>query len=503
MLLYNPAAWEARLVAFFSFADGRQWTLPVKSVAANSFAEIDLEQLRQQGASDHFQRVIPQGEVQGQVKILQKGKPAEKLLIQTVLDDRPSGRSLLLESCPLCLSQPSQVAFIPGSQLSGLVGETLFVPPLIAFFADGHTEDVTFFSDIRSLNTSVAQVSAFSAHLVGPGSTAIEGEYEDPFFEIDPLCIILAGALVATVVVLSEEVPEVTIADLESVPKNGTASVQVSLSNSLSEHSVSLTLSRMSGTGTARFESTNSTTMNLSSSRSVSIKGVTESSTADNIALKAAINGQALAQENFSVVWVTLSFRHGSGATVSQDNAARSQYVATLGTSSLGLFRSGGETARDFDGWHTGVEVVGTVEPSNYQGRIVLNRTVNRRIYGNDCDLTQPFQGDDTSDDRLRDDAPQSGGSNGKVYDLDAPGPAFLKNTPFGIPIGTQSRSRQNFTEWATLEKKAKDGGSRVSDSLSWFSRVSIIMTVDGAALLNDAIRDNRAGTGNESLNCK
>ncbi len=102
--------------------------------------------------------------------------------------------------------------------------------------------------------------------------------------------------------------------------------------------------------------------------------------------------------------------------------------------------------------------------------------------------MEEPF--DDTSPNDVRDDDPQSGGSGGKVYDLDAPGVGG------GFPVGTILRIRTNFRQWATLSS----GGNRLSADLQWFSRVSIIKTSGNDALQSDVGGDNVAGTGTTNL---
>ncbi|HEX9927875.1 MAG TPA: hypothetical protein VGB02_04930, partial [Pyrinomonadaceae bacterium] len=65
------------------------------------------------------------------------------------------------------------------------------------------------------------------------------------------------------------------------------------------------------------------------------IKGITESSTKDNMEFKATYtkpNNQivTLDTEDFSVIWVTLTLK--TSGQISSDNAARSTYNSVLGT---------------------------------------------------------------------------------------------------------------------------------------------------------------------------
>lgn len=98
----------------------------------------------------------------------------------------------------------------------------------------------------------------------------------------------------------------------------------------------------------------------------------------------------------------------------------------------------------------------------------------------------------DTSDQVLRDDNPRSGGSSGKVYDLDAPG----IGTTGSAPIGRIVRTRVNFRQWATISGT----DNRVSADLQWFSRQSIMKTSTGDVLRTDVPGDNIAGNGTTTL---
>jgi hypothetical protein len=103
--------------------------------------------------------------------------------------------------------------------------------------------------------------------------------------------------------------------------------------------------------------------------------------------------------------------------------------------------------------------------------------------------------GDDTSDDPFRDDDPQSDGSDGTVYDLDAPG--------IGTSIpSTIVRMRQNFLEYAVLGSATNAtpvGGS----NLNWFATSSCRLGPGSTAIfVNDPSipGDNQSGTGSTKL---
>lgn len=97
----------------------------------------------------------------------------------------------------------------------------------------------------------------------------------------------------------------VTIAPVETIAKGSNTDIQVTLNPSPLPFgtTVTLTLSTTSGTGEARFTSTNSATITITASGPVTVRGMTESNTVDNIRIVATRTGGAtvLAQEDFTV----------------------------------------------------------------------------------------------------------------------------------------------------------------------------------------------------------
>jgi hypothetical protein len=186
-------------------------------------------------------------------------------------------------------------------------------------------------------------------------------------------------------------------------------------------------------------------------------------------------------------VWVTLSLR--SSLTTSGDDSATGQYVTTIGTNNLGTLFSTG-IGRHL--WRTAVEIVGTVSPSNFTGTIILQRKIDGTCTYNVSTLISPCAGTtpDTSDLTLEDNDPQSGGSAGIVYDLDAPG----LGTTSSDPVNTLLRVRTNFREWATLN------GVPISYDFLWCSRISVIKSSSGDRLATDVAGDNTSCTGTTSL---
>jgi hypothetical protein len=222
----------------------------------------------------------------------------------------------------------------------------------------------------------------------------------------------------------------------------------------------------------------------------VTIKGVTESSTANNIKLEASAGSTTLATVNFTVVEVMLSLRYGNNLEVSPDNAKLNNWVLGTGTKSLGLLFS--NTDQLPKRWRTCVEIVGSVKPTNFTGAITLVREWDYRAYNNQTLIDSATAKPDTSKDTFRDDDPQSGGSNGKVYDLDGPGYSSIASDP----VGAIFRLRNNFRQWAVISGT----NNRLSSTLEWFSRVSITKMSSGDVLNDDVTGDNTAGTGTTPL---
>lgn len=287
---------------------------------------------------------------------------------------------------------------------------------------------------------------------------------------------------------------KVKIGDLVAVVKNDTATVDVTVSPTSPAPNITLALSTKSGTGAAQFTSNNSTTMTITQTTTVEIKGITESSTRNNIRIEAKDDqGKKLDDEDFSVLWVTLSLR--TSGSVSSENAARAAIGQVQGTlsPSLGTVYHSGATSTKGNFWGNAVEMVGTVAPSNFEEKIMLDRgRVEVRVYYGTNNVLDPGNSGgaqpDTSNAVLRDDDPRP---NGKVYDYDAPG---IPTLPPSAAVGTTRRMRINLNEFAMYN------GKKASADMPWFSRMSIVRTTGRDALINDVPNDNVAGTGTTPL---
>jgi hypothetical protein len=184
-----------------------------------------------------------------------------------------------------------------------------------------------------------------------------------------------------------------------------------------------------------------------------------------------------------ATVSAMISQRTSSDQTVSSDDAAEVSYQLAAGTSNLGNFANG-----TYQGCAIGIETVGTISPSSYAANVIIHRTiVNTGVYENSTDSGgEVTNADDTSDPSFRDDDPQSGGSDGKVYDLDAPG--------IHPPDGNKYRLRTNFYDYATLPD-----GTRISSNYYFYVRLSCTKTSSGYQFVNDVTGDNQTGAGSTS----
>ena len=288
--------------------------------------------------------------------------------------------------------------------------------------------------------------------------------------------------------------PVVTISGEPGVPLNGAAQFDVQV-NGGNGSPINFALTSSSA-GSAVFDSTSSSTAMLTTSGKLTIRGLTGSSTANDVILSASIHGVALATPfQFSVVSVTISFK--ATPPPSQDNSASSQFLQAIG---VGVYTTNGPNTPQECA--VGVEFKGAVAPSNYAGSITLKRKfalVNAgELY---TSSSTPFGlfgpgaqrqpgGDDTSFARL---LVTTVTTNGNVFDLDAPGTAlFDPSFPY--------RLRFNFIEYAVignLPNGVTGSGPQVSADFPWWAVVSCTQDNDGNLLIaTDVPGDNSAGPG-------
>ncbi len=199
---------------------------------------------------------------------------------------------------------------------------------------------------------------------------------------------------------------------------------------------------------------------------------------------------------------VVLSIR--TSGSVYPDNSGLQAYQTNEGTSSLGVFHFAGIKQDQSDrGWRTGVEIDGFVLPTFYTGTIYIKRKIVEAVVYDHCTYlsgSHQVDVDDTTPlgSNFMDYNPQSGGSHGYVYDLDAPWLGFTD----AAPAGSLRRKRVNFKQWAVIVD-AQSIEHTVSGYLYWFSRLSVYKNGDGTTSLEASFAgDNKAGQPSTNLSC-
>lgn len=303
--------------------------------------------------------------------------------------------------------------------------------------------------------------------------------------------------------------PSVSISSFKAVGKNQTATIRITVGNNPNNQDIALTLYPSPGTGQAQFTTTtgNSDSRTIQQTTDVEIKGITESSTNNNMRLEATYtkrNNQigTLDTEDFTVISVTLSLRFDSNDDISADNDKKQNHITSTGRSKLGgpFFVTG--TGNKI--WGHSIEIVGTVSPNNYSGDIVLQReVVESRSYQGmtflnslGCIPSVPTPCSDTSFASFLD---ATVSSQGHIFDLDNPGFDLVGATT----VGTIRRRRTNFRQWATVSQN--DAGTtkdvRVSEDITWFQRLSVkYVGLPATQLSYDVSNDNEIGSGTTPL---
>ena len=468
---------------------GGRWGSNLQTLAASQTMSFDVRQLRDSQVKGSEGNTIPADANSGHVAWTLRGKRDKVLIGRAQTVDLVKGLTSTYECQCTCGGGYFSSRMTPGSA-SGFPGD---VTQFTAQEQDAtcHGVPMSWYNvpsagvNFSSDNSNVATINFDgNATAVAPGTTNLRSSWETAgVWYYDPYeggCLL--QPYTADCSASCDVNPTVTFGSLTAVGKNYTADVTVTLEPSASNTVINLNLSTTSGTGVAKF-SDDTTSKSISQTTTITVKGITESSTSNNIRLESSSGNSSLATLNFTVVEVTLSLR--TSGTISADNAAKNSYQQVLGTSNLGtLFGTDSQ-------WSTGVEIVGQVKPSNFTGTIELVRFRNASKYYQGSTLTSE-EGliDDTSPLDFLDQDPQSGNSGGKIYDLDAPG--FTITNPG--PVGTIYRRRSNFREVAII------GYSRVSVDLNWYTRISIIKTSSGFDLSSGVTGDNQAGIGATAL---
>jgi len=482
--------------------DEGEYIPPIQLAGPGETISIDIRKLRDEQIPDSNGNLIPRSVSSGQFVWYDSGETGQFVgrLVQYNPAEGTSGSfNYATGSC--CGVEGQAITLTPATVTQG-VGSTVQYLVTATFkntcnnstFTADVTDDATFTSNNPTICAFNSATNNSLLTLLNPGQAQVTAEWQGNLVVVDdrfPPCMGCPSVCKKEFFLLQQGgsvlvSPGVTAAikSFTAVGDTFTADIPITLTPSPSATPVELVITRTSGSAGAASFAGGSDRMTITNSTTVTIRGDQISNTANNMRLEARVGSTVLASRQFTVISVGVFFT-GSGE-ISTDNALRVAYNAAIGTTMLGPVITKGDKRGA-----TGVEIMGVVLPSNFTGKIKFHRDVIQTCLfinttSNGCG--GPF--DDTSP--AQDDDPQSGGSGGRVYDLDAPGIGFN----LGDPVGMIRHMRVNFQEFATV-----DDGSRVSSTLNWFSRVSVIRVSPTITNFHSGIPgDNQAGLGTTPL---
>jgi hypothetical protein len=287
-----------------------------------------------------------------------------------------------------------------------------------------------------------------------------------------------------------------TVSGPVGVPLNGSASFAVTITPGNMDP-VTVALSTTSGTGSATFAD-GTTSATLYESQNLTAMGKVVSSTANNITISTSIRGNPFGSAQFSVVSVAISLNIASPVE-STESSQWGTFTGQVGGSNPGLgaeiYYNGSPQPSSCV---VGVELVGTVTPSNYAGPVTLQRS----IVGDAAFLGQVSY----QDPNLRPPGPEftagsllnnivGSGAPSDVFSLDAPG------TGPGQSPSAPERFRVNFSEYAVLGDQNAQG-PQVGAAFPYYVAVSCGGTSSAPALDTTYVAngDNAAKAGTVPL---
>ena len=492
------------------------YVLTRKDIAPGSTIVFDVDQWKRDGVPDINGAVLPKNAPYGKIHWIEmsNGKKAG-LLGRTSLSSVSNRRKSSFSCGSTCqynfinrpffdpdLSNFFTIGYIQTSALTefdSLLNGTSYTYPFTYY--DGTVRTDT--SGILSVTSDNNSSSNVVLHADGSGNTTIRSDFYDTEWYYDPpneVCVQTDNYVEQQGPV--SVAPKVTFSPVPDIPQGGTTAVVAAVTNAQGQAlpnntiPIHLTLT-VNGTGSATFAD-GSTDLTITSGTTVVIYGVAASGTQNNIVLDARIatadgsSTRSIASPSmlFTVVNVVLSLQ--TFGSISLDNGSFDAFGYIGSTSGTYLYADGnGHVVCG-----TPYQITGVVTPSNYTNTITLRRKDTYSSYENGVAESSATAQEDTSPSSLLDSIPQSGGSNGKVYDLDAPG-TFLDSS---VPVGTIRRSRTNFTEYAVLGGPSST--QHASSNLTFYSRTSCKQTnVQPYAAFEGSIRgDNQMGLGTTPL---
>jgi len=196
---------------------------------------------------------------------------------------------------------------------------------------------------------------------------------------------------------------------------------------------------------------------------------------------------KVLANQSASRVSVTLALNATNGAKPADDDSAGNYFRTVI--LSEGILGQAIAVGKTYNQCAIGTELVGTVSPSNYQGKVWIARTQSGNTYGQT--KTGTLSGADTQSNlNYIVNVPTS--PAGHVYELDLPGTSALPN---GTQQSPPQRYRVNFTAYAVLDDPAK--GKQVSDNFNYYAAASCGYDANlNTVFASDVTADNRAAPG-------
>jgi hypothetical protein len=364
--------------------------------------------------------------------------------------------------------------------------------------SDGTTlGSISCYSLTEQILASISNVSnppgniSFDANFLA-GASATPGQDE-----ITCSCNYFECSIDLAVNVEPTPLPTVIITGPQGIPQNGSDTFSVSVSGTLLDGPVTITLATNSGTGSATFAGgATSTTISTAGTQNLTVNGVQVSSTANNITIGAYYQGELLTSQQFSVVSVSIKVQ-ASNPPVQKD-AELTNFLTLVGGSGA---TQGGLGAEIFYNSQpgpyscaVGVELVGAVTPSNYAGLVTLKRNiVSTAIFDGQNsdtrpDITKP-PGADNSVASLVDNVVGAGGA-GQVFDLDPPSVGAISVS------GAPERYRTNFQEYAVLGDTNSSTAKQVGAFYPYYVAVSCGGTLNAPALDTTVPGDNVAASG-------
>jgi hypothetical protein len=490
--------------------DGGIYNLPLLLAEPGQTIAIDINKLRDEQIPDSVGKIIPAHITKGEIVWYDRGELGQ-FVGRLVQYNTAKGSASSFSYATGCCSGLSSLGgeIVPGNATASLGSS--FTYTVIEVFEDQCAGDIIFVNvtnraSFSSSNQSVAKASGTignsTVQCLGAGNATITATWVTTILQNGGgFCRILRSAATGTSFLLVKA-PTVSIGTFTAVGKDLTAPISISF-NAPSLTTFTLKLSATSGTGEARFQATDSNTLTTTGAGTITvnepIKGIQESSTANNIRLEIKSGSVTLATHDFTVLLINLEVR--TSGPISADNDKKFTYQSVIGKDFLDTYPSSGTLSPIR--FATGVEIVGVIQPSNFTGLIGINRIVDEaRLFKNGVEVisAHDINKPDSSFSQLRDDDPQSNSSGGKVYDLDAPG----ANIVSAGSADTIIRLRQNFHQFAVVDFQT-DGatgkiipgtGAIVSAPVLWSSAVSVIVRPDGSADFErtfDIFGDNRA----------